>query len=378
MNKTKLNVLLYSHFFYPSIGGLETVSLTLAEGFVANGLGCKVLTTSDTNEEEKFPFEVIRNPGLAKRLQLIKWADVILFNGATMALQPWVLLYNKPFVWVHIGYQVSCLDGLGWIDGQQAPIRVVASIKHHIKLKGIKWGMVQGFKLVVKRFFAKYLVTKNIAITRWMLTAQPLPRQLHIYNPFPINQFLNFISANEAVYDFVYLGRIVSEKGVFTLLTAFAKIINEEKIAVSLLLIGDGQWRDRMETLANDLKISNFVNFAGKKTGTDLVEWLAKGRIAVVPSEWYEPMGGVVLELMAAGKNLIVSEFGGLKECVGNAGLTFPNGNYDELAWCMIRLLKDKSLQEQQKISGKERIKLFDPTVFISQYVDLLTQLANK
>ncbi len=374
-----LKVLLYSHFFYPSLGGLENVSLALAEGFVANGIECKVITVTPDDGTKEFSFDVIRNPNKNQKIELVKWADVILFNGASMALQPWVLLYRKPFVWVHVGYQVSCIDGLGWVNGNKAPIGVYKSIGYHIKLRGLKVGVTDGVKLILKRFIAKNLVTKNIAITTWMQNLQPLPRQVQIYNPFPLDQFLSSFKDNhEPEYDFVFLGRIVSEKGVSTLLKAFAALVHQYDINTNLLLIGDGKWRDQMQTLAKDLKIADFVSFVGKKSGSQLVDSVSKGKIAVIPSEWYEPMGGVALELMAAGKNLIVSEYGGLKECVGNAGLTFKNGDSVELAECMSKLLNNEALQEEQKQIGKERVKLFHPSIFVAEYITLLKSIVNK
>ena len=371
-----LKVLLYSHFFYPALGGLENVSLTLAEGFIENGIECKVITITADDGTKKFPFDVIRNPGRKQKIDLVKWADVVLFNGASMALQPWVLLYKKPFVWVHLGYQVSCIDGLGWVNGNAAPIGVYQSIIYHTKLNGFKKGIIGGFKLILRRFVAKNLVSKNVAITIWVQHLQPLPRQVQIYNPFPLDQFLSQAVISPE-YDFVYLGRIVSEKGVSTLLKAFAILIHERGINTNLCLIGDGKWRLQMENLTNELNITSSVTFVGKKFGAQLVEAVGKGKIAVIPSEWYEPMGGVALEMMAAGKNIIVSEFGGLKECVGNAGLTFKNGNEQELADCMNTLLIDKNLQESQKAIGKERVKLFHPSVFVSEYIKLLNAVVG-
>jgi glycosyltransferase involved in cell wall biosynthesis len=371
-----LKVLLYSHFFYPALGGLENVSLTLAEGFVERGIECKVVTITADDDTKKFPFEVIRNPDRKLKINLVKWADVLLFNGASMALQPWVLLYKKPFIWVHQGYQVSCIDGLGWVDGNAAPIGVYQSIIYHVKLNGFKKGITGGFKLILRRFIAKNLASKNIAITTWVQNLQPLPRQVQIYNPFPLDQFLSKSEIN-AEYDFLYLGRIVSEKGVSTLLKAFAILIHERGIKTNLCLIGDGKWRLKMEDLAQDLNIQSSVTFVGKKFGPQLVDAVAKGKIAVIPSEWYEPMGGVALEMMAAGKNIVVAEFGGLKECVGDAGLTFKNGNEQGLADCMNTLLMDKHLQELQKAIGKERVKLFHPSVFVEQYIDVLKSVTK-
>ena len=113
-----MKVLLYSHAFHPSLGGVETVSLALAQGFVANGVECKVVTQTPASptDSASFSFDVIRQPGRQRARELVRWADVVLFNGASLALQPWVLLERKPFVWVHVGYQAACIDGLGWVD----------------------------------------------------------------------------------------------------------------------------------------------------------------------------------------------------------------------------------------------------------------------
>lgn len=371
-----MKVLLYSHCFYPSVGGLETVSMTLADGFIRNGVDCKVVTTTPGEGDRKFSFDIIRNPGRKQQVSLIKWADVVLFNGASLALLPWLILLRKPFVWVHVGYQVSCIDGLGWVNGQAAPLRPFSSFLYHKKLKGLKHGIKDGLTLFIRRLVARHLVSRNIAITEWMNKMQPLPRQVHIYNPFPLDQFAVSGPARPE-YDFLYLGRIVSEKGILTLLKAFAQVQLQTGGTHRLLLIGDGEWRAKMEQAAQQLRISDSVTFAGKQTGAELVEWVGKGKIAIVPSEWYEPMGGAALELMASGKNLIVSEKGGLKECVGKAGLTFPNGDHEALASCMVRLLQDVPLQQGQLQEAKERVKLFSPDRLIAQYIMMLKEVAR-
>ena len=215
-----------------------------------------------------------------------------------------------------------------------------------------------------------------MAITNWMDEIQPLPRQIKIYNPFCLDQF-STCGLVECEYDFLYVGRIVSEKGISTLLKAFAKVYFFSKNTSNLLIIGDGDYREKMEELSKDLNINQAVEFVGSKIGEELVKYISKSRIAVVPSEWYEPMGGVALEFMASGKNLIVSEYGGLKECVGDAALSFPNGDSQTLAECMVRLLRDKSLQKEQLSKGKERIKSFEPSIFVHQYINLLREVSK-
>ncbi len=373
-----MNVLLYSHAFHPSIGGVETVSIQLAEGFVRRGIACKVVTRTPQDPDEVFDFPVIDNPSSTRIRQLVRWADVVLFNGASLAMQPWVLLYRKPFVWVHVGYQTTCIDGAGWFDGAPAPRTPWASIRHHARHLGVRNVLREAVKLAVRRFVAKHLVARNVAITCWMEEANPLPRQVQIYNPFPTRMFAT-TAANDPEYEFIFLGRLVSEKGVDTLLKAFAKIASlRPGNPPRLLIVGDGEQRTVLEALAISLGIGNHVSFVGSHRGASLARQVSRGRIAVVPSAWAEPMGGVVVELMAAGRNIIVSERGGLAECVGDAGFTFPNRNVDALALRMVELMTLPRIQAEQAARARERAHDFAPEVFIDQYVSMLREVSRK
>lgn len=372
-----MKVLLYSHVFHPSVGGVETVSRALVEGFAAQGVDCKVITQTPAKEGDAFPFEVIRRPARARVRELLRWADVVLFNGASLALQPWVLLLRKPFVWVHVGYQASCIDGAGWVDGKPAPLTPFASFVFHARRGGYARGLKDGLKLLLRRSIAKHGVTRNVAITEWMNKALPLPRQVQIYNPFPIERF-RAADRDGAEYEFFYMGRLVQEKGVDTLIRAFAKVLRRHPGRPRLLLIGDGSARADIERLVSELGIAPSVVFAGAQSGEGLVDWVAKGMIGVIPSVWYEPMGGVAVELLAAGKSLIVSAQGGLVECVGDAGLSFPNGDDEALAAQMLRVLDDPALRAAQTAKARERAKRFVPERFVAQYIEMLEGIARK
>jgi glycosyltransferase involved in cell wall biosynthesis len=375
----RMNILLYSHLFFPSIGGLETVSDTLANGLIANSIPCKVITTSKYSGNEEFIFEVYRKPNLRKQLELIRWADVVIYNGISLAMIPFVLVFRKPIVWIHVGYQASCIDGLGWVDGEKAPLSPWASFLFHIKKKGWRSAIIGWMKLQLKRIVAYHLVAKNVAITQWMNETQPLPRQWVIHNPFPLGSFIqNQNNFQSKLYDFVYLGRLVSEKGVPILLEAFGALVNQWDRNLKLLIIGDGNWKARLEEQSRQLGISENVHFAGKIWGKELIDIVPKAKIGIVPSVWFEPMGGVALELIASGLPVIVSEEGGLKECVGRAGLTFPNGDIQTLAEKMKLLLTDKALYNDLKYNAENQLNTFGPASKIRAYIELLNEVYIK
>ena len=373
-----MKILIYSYVFLPSLGGIEIVSATLAEHLVKLGHTVTVVTETANSQADNFPYQVVRKPTVMQRIRLIRSHDLVHANGASMALFFYAKFYGKPFIWTHGGYQLSCIDGLGWVDGHEAPLTPWASLIFHYKKSGLKFAIVQAFKLYLRRFAGQF-ANANVAITKWVAMRQPLANQVVIYNPFPLKQFFEISRTVQKNYDFIYVGRLVSEKGVPDLIKAFAAI---KKISTNnhskLALVGDGNWRERLETLAKDLRVENDITFFGKKTGKDLHDIIAQANIAVVPSVWEEPMGGVALELMAAGKNIIVTRNGGLYECAGEAALVYENGNSNQLAECMLQLLKNPALREQQLLELEVQLKQFDPSVLAVEYVTLYKRILFK
>ena len=377
-----MNVLLYSRGFFPALGGLESVSLSLAEGIAGAGHSCVVVTetVADRSLPDRFPFRVERAPSALRRLALVKSADIVHSNGASLALFFHAKLMRKPFIWTHGGYQMVSVDGLGWVDGQPAPLTPLASLRLHARRNGLRAAGVAALKLGIRRAAGR-MVDRNVAISRWVASRQPLPRQVVIYNPFSLSLFKEpVLDGRSPRYDFVFIGRLVSEKGVRTLLRALA-VVNGQRSPrppASLLIVGDGPERPTLEQLAVSLGQGASVHFAGRQHGRELVESIARASVAVVPSEWEEAMGGVAIELLAAGLPLIVSERGGLAECVGDAAWTFPNGDHDCLAAQMAAVIDDESLRRSKAEAGRRVVERFDERMLAQQYLDLYAEILSE
>jgi glycosyltransferase involved in cell wall biosynthesis len=271
------------------------------------------------------------------------------------------------------------VDGMGWVDDQPAPLTPLASLRLHARKRGLRRAGVEAVKLGVRRAVG-HLVDRNVAITNWVARRQPLPNQVVLYNPFPLDRFKRVApAAGDQTYDFLFLGRLVSEKGVSTLLKALGALNGRPgRRPATLLIVGDGEHRAALEQLTASLGQTPHVHFAGRKAGQDLLDAVGRGRIAVVPSEWEEPMGGVALELMAAGLPLIVTERGGLSECAGDAAWTFPNGDHAALAALMASLLDDPSLLRSKAAEARAVVARFDETRMAAQYLDLYADILAR
>ena len=282
---------------------------------------------------------------------------------------PFARLANKPFLWTHNGYQVSCVDGLGWAYGRPAPMTPLASLDFHRRHRGWRYCAREAVKLGVRRFVASK-ADLNLAGSEWVARRQPLPNQLVAYNPYPLRRFRAVQDTGEYSYDFAYVGRLVGEKGLPTLIRAFHRLLSDPAFGdKKLAVIGSGDLRSELEALTESLNLTANVDFLGPRHGDALVEVMGRARVGIVPSVWEEPYGGVTLEWLSAGRSVIVSEAGGHAECAGGAALRFPNGDHEALFACMLMVLSDPELVQRQRQIASSRIEDFDEMKLTENFV---------
>jgi glycosyltransferase involved in cell wall biosynthesis len=150
----------------------------------------------------------------------------------------------------------------------------------------------------------------------------------------PVVYIPNFVEVDTLKPDFrpeeyfVYAGRLVAVKGVYTLLKAMRQV----KIA-HLYIAGTGELDQVLRIYALENGITN-VTFLGQLSRNELVPLVQKAAFTVAPSQWYENNPMTVLESFACGTPVIGARIGGIPELVidGHTGLLFEPGNADELA----------------------------------------------
>jgi len=147
----------------------------------------------------------------------------------------------------------------------------------------------------------------------------------------------------------LYVGRIVREKGIFTLLDALEKLRKQGK-DVSLVYVGEGPLKEDLAKEVLRRKLNDRVTLAGFVDEKKLVSLYNSSDVFVLPSH-YEPFGMVVLEAMASRIPVVVSDVGGLSEIVedGVTGVKVPAYNPSALAEGILRVLEDRELSEQLK-----------------------------
>jgi glycosyltransferase involved in cell wall biosynthesis len=133
---------------------------------------------------------------------------------------------------------------------------------------------------------------------------------------------------NEGDY-VLYVGRLSEEKGVKTIIDAVGKVDS-----CRLKIVGDGPLKDELVLYAESKTGSDRIEFLGHKNRMEVNELLRNCKFLVIPSEWYEVTGLVILEAYAYGKPVIGSRIGGIPEFIleNETGLLFEMGNAEDLS----------------------------------------------
>jgi len=150
-----------------------------------------------------------------------------------------------------------------------------------------------------------------------------------------------------------FVGRLVYEKGVQTVIEAMTLIINKVP-NVTFVVAGSGPHMNQLKSLVTAFNLEDKVKFTGHIDTDMLSAFYKSADLTVVPS-LYEPFGMVVLESMAMGTPTIVADTGGLSEIVVHeeTGLKFEPGNPESLAAAMLRILTDKDLAQRLTSDAK-------------------------
>ncbi len=331
-----MKILLSSHFFHPSVGGIEEVSLVLATQFVLAGHEVKVVTGTATEDGDRFPFEVIRRPNFAQLLRLVMWCDVYFQNNISLQSAWPLLLVRRPWVVAHHTW-VARTDGtIGWRDR-------------------------------LKQFVARG--ARNISVSTAVSRRIAAPSVI-IGNPYRDALFRRDPAAVRDI-ELVFLGRLVTDKGVDLLLDALA-LLRGRGLFSLLTVIGEGPEQACLKE--QSVRLGLGVNFVGSRTGEELVALLNRHRVIVIPSRWEEPFGLVALEGVACGCVALAADGGGLPDAVGKCGVTFPRGNVAELAGRIEELLRPAADLEVFRAEAEAHLARHSAQSVAAQYLKVIKE----
>ena len=177
---------------------------------------------------------------------------------------------------------------------------------------------------------------------------------------------------------YIYVGRIVRDKGIDELLCAFEKLNIEHKNTKLIMVGSEEDTSNKISVYSKELLKHPNVICVGKQH--DIRPFLAMSNVLVLPS-YREGFGIVLIEAGAMGVPVISSDIIGCRDTVvcNETGIFVQPANVDDLYDKMVKIYKDDNLYESiQKQCRGSVVKRFDRDQVQKRYISLYATLISK
>jgi glycosyltransferase involved in cell wall biosynthesis len=300
------------------------------------------------------PLGVPRNPraraAFAERLRTER-PDIVHVHNTFPLLSPSILDACRdaavPVVATLHNYTQICPTGTLYRDGG-----VCTSCVGRVPLPAVRHGCYRGSSV------ASVPVALSLQLNRrrwWQSVSRFLcisnaQRQTLVANGMPADLLTvkyNFVEDTDhrrtgTGEHLLYLGRLAEEKGLRLLMAAWDRLAAGGGLGVPLVIAGAGPLADEVTRWAAN---RHDVRFVGRLDNDASRAMVARSVAVVVPSEWLETFGLVVVEAMSAGVPSVVAGHSSLAELVadGVTGLTHTPGDAKSLADALGRVVRAPS-----------------------------------
>ena len=199
--------------------------------------------------------------------------------------------------------------------------------------------------------------------------------KLFVVTNFVNSEYLDIQPSYTNQNYFLYVGRLVKEKGLDYLLKAFKDLPE-----IKLKIVGDGNYKNNLEKLAKDLNLLN-VEFLGFKNGIELENEYKNAKAIFLPSICSENSPLTILESFAWGKSVIASDIGGIPEIVINNynGFTVPPSNSTEITKAVRKLHGNKELALKLGVNARKTLeKKYNSEIYFEKLENIYYCVLNK
>lgn len=322
MNKT---VVIFSALYLPSAYGVERYTYNLAHKLSQKGYRVKIITCNifDLSYYEKIDnIEVYRVPCI----KLLNGRFPITFYSKKLrdALKS-IKEQGTNLVIINTRFYVNSLFGALFSKVNKFKSIVIEHGTSHFSINSIIFDFIGHIYEHIITFIIKrcckdfYGVSK--ACNKW-LNHFNINAKGTLYNSIDIES-INKIQLNRETYRekykinkndivVVFIGRLVKEKGILSLLDGFKMLLKSKK-NIHLFVAGDGTLYDRVKKCEN----SN-IHVLGKIEFENVIRLLKESDIYCLPTEYAEGFPTSLLEASATRNFIITTDRGGSKELIKN------------------------------------------------------------
>lgn len=214
-----------------------------------------------------------------------------------------------------------------------------------------KWALKSADRIICYTQMEKEKLVDMLKIDSEKISVIPNGVNIDLFHPDPDTDKR---SDQSKAITILWVGRFVRGKGVEYIIQAAKKLVKEVP-DLKILLVGDGPSKEKIKSLIEKFDLNKNVIIKENIANENMPKIYQKSDIFVLPS-LNEGVPKTLLEAMACGKPVIISEFPHLAELIKNAALTFPKGDVHALADKIMSLIRDKELAKELGNNGRKKI----------------------
>ena len=233
---------------------------------------------------------------------------------------------------------------------------------------------------LIKVIWRRAGAVTGISAEQEMLAHKTMPdlSLVMIPNGVDTNLFTPASDKPKRPFTFLCVARLIERKGQHHLLEAFARLRTGCTRPLHLIFVGTGDAEPQLRDLAARLKITDAVTFKGFVSREQMPFIYREADVFALPSQ-QEGMSIALLEAMASGLPVIVTDTGGTAELVthGQNGEIVRWSDVPVLAGAMQKLVEADDLRRHMGEESRRRALQFGWPVLATRYLDLCARVAR-
>lgn len=396
-DQNKKSILLVGWFFYPRLGGVESIMLNQARELIKLGYDVSVLTSLGEGLKENEVFERIN---IYRRTYIDSgksYSQELIYND----LEKICSLHKFRLAHFHNGSYPAASNDM--VAGGKNIINILnffaekrivlidhahnAQLKnpeHTKQLRELPWDCI--------------IAVSDFVKDEWKKLGFSAKRMTRIYNGIDVAKFSeatasrNFSQKGEIVILFparvisMSQGRISKQKNFSLLVEACDTLLEDYKNKFKLVAIlneslarkNTQEGYGELKEITKELEIADSIEFVNEVSNDEMPGLYASSDIVCVPS-FNETFGLVYLEAMASGKIAISSNTGGPKEYIksGENGYLVDPENSNDLAKKLTEVIDSRHIRQTISEKARETAQDFSFAEFMKNILELYKQFGN-
>ncbi|MEE0713807.1 MAG: glycosyltransferase family 4 protein, partial [Blautia sp.] len=368
-----MKILLTSDWYKPIVNGVVTSVVNLKKELEERGHEVKVLTLSPTYESYRkenvyyikslnlkmiYPNARAVLPHVERFIQeLIDWKpDIVHSQCEFMTFSYAVKISKKCKCPLLHTYHTIYEDYIHYLPGGLSSYKLGAAFEKKIVAQLSRSILNKTNQVIVptekvEKILDKYEVEEPISVIPTGIDLKNFQSRMTEKECENLKKYWNIPLENKVL---VSVGRLAKEKNLEEILNYFARLIyEEEKQNLTLLIVGDGPDRERLEKISESLSLTGKVIFTGMVNPKDVGIYYQLGDVFVCASN-SETQGITYIEALASGRPALCRKDECLNQVITDGYNGFQYETYEYFKMHLEYILEDETRKAEMGLRAKE------------------------